>query len=70
MKELISYITQNPGEVVAWVLGVIGALMLTVEGLIKIAKLTKTDVDDKLLGKIHRVLLSLRMKLISFSEKK
>jgi len=69
MKELISYITQNPGEMVVWVMGVIGALMLVVEGLMKIARLTKTDVDDKLLGKIHEVLLGLRKKIIPYAKK-
>ena len=69
IKDIITYVVQNPMSVALWALGLISALIVVVEGLMKLAVYTKTNFDDKLLGKIHSVLLWIRSKLIPYTKK-
>lgn len=69
IKDIIAYVVENPKDAALWVGALLGALILAVEGLMKLALYTKTDFDDKLLGKIHRVLLWLRTRIIPYTQK-
>ena len=60
IKGLIKYCITNPQVVVLWALGVVTGWLLIVEVLMKLAQFTKSETDDRIIGKVHSVLISIR----------
>lgn len=69
IKQLIGWCVENPVELALWVSGVTtGAIGLN-EILMKLSEYTPWDLDDKIFGKVHEVLLNIREKVLPFTRK-